>query len=157
MGYMVVFSVSRMILRKQVFSNLSTIPNYKLVAITFLKNGEIRQINKKKQLEIKVDGKMYDVVRCKDNGKSITYYCFHDHKEQHFIERTILLTDQSKSNNSVPKTTRLILEHIIKTALLYEKQDAGFSPVAILTFKRLNFTYPNPVIPVPAPPPQTLC
>jgi hypothetical protein len=156
MGYMVGYSISRMILRKQVFSNISVIPNDKLTAFTVPKNNKILLINSRRQPEIKVDGKMYDVVRYKDNGTSITYYCLRDHKEEQMIKESILHNDQSGKSNPVSKTSRLILDQIIKSALLSEKMDFKSSPIKLLFFCNLCLIYPVPFLPVPAPPPQKL-
>lgn len=155
MGYVVVSSVSRVMLRKQVFSNLSSIPDHQLIAITVPKNNQLTFINKRKQLEIKVDGQMYDVVRLKDNGKSITYFCFRDHKEEQMIKKSILLTDQSKNANPVSKTSRLILDQIIKSALLSEKQDLKILSTTMLFSDNSDYFYYDPILPVPAPPPQS--
>jgi hypothetical protein len=154
MGYMVVSSVSRVMLRKQVFSNLSSFPDHQLTAITVPKNNQHTFINKRTQLEIKVDGQMYDVARFKDNGNSITYFCFHDQKEEQMIKKSILLTNQSKNANPVSKTSRLILDQIIKSALLSEKQDLKILTTTILFSENSGFIYSNPILPVSAPPPQ---
>jgi hypothetical protein len=154
MGYMVVSSVNRMILRKQVSINLWSIPDYKLTTITVPKNNQSDFFNKSIQPEIKVDGQMYDVVRYKDNGKSITYICVRDQKEERMIKKSILLTDQSKNSNPGSKASMLILDQIIKSALLSEKLDLKILSTTILFSDNSGFLYSNPILPVAAPPPQ---
>jgi hypothetical protein len=157
MGYMLVYSFNRMVLRDQVFSNLSSNSDNNLTSFTISKSKRDEVFSSRKQLEIKVEGQMYDVVRYKDDGNSITYYCLRDHKEEQLIAKSIFLKDQSKSTTSFPKTARLILDQMLKIALLSEKIVTAFSAIPSYFSTTYIYTYSVPVIPVPAPPPQPIC
>lgn len=156
-GYMIVFSSVRMILRQQAFADLSTSPQKALTVITIQKTDRIVILKGRRMPEIKVDGKMYDIVRQKDNGNSISYYCLRDRKEEKLLREASLLTDHSQSNNPLSKTSSLILDQIIKTALLGEKQDFKGSQPNDFFFHSKNHIYSGPLLPVPAPPPQQVC
>lgn len=157
MGYMVVYSTMRMVLRKQIFAKISTIPETSLTTFTILKTDRSLSLKDCKMSEIKVGGKMYDIVRQKDNGSSITYFCLRDQREEQLIVKSALLNDHSKSRNPFTKTTRLILDQIIKSALLSEKSGLKEYPSVEVLFDGKCHTYPCPVLPVPAPPPQQFC
>jgi hypothetical protein len=154
MGYMVLYSTMRIVLRKQIFAEISTIPNTSLTTFTILKTGKPDVFTGRKMPELKVDGKLYDIVRQKDNGSSITYFCLRDHREEQLILKASLFTDRSKNRNPFTKTTRLILEHIIKTALLTEIIGSEESQASELIYEGICRIYVRPVLPVPAPPPQ---
>lgn len=154
---MIVFSSVRMIIRQQAYANLSTSPEKALTVITIQKTDRIVIFKGRRMPEIKVDGKMYDIVRQKDNGSSISYYCLRDRKEEQLIHKAGLLTDQSKNNNPLSKTANLILDQIIKTALLLEKQGLKEPQPVEFFFHCKNHIYSGPLLPVLAPPPQQFC
>lgn len=156
MGYMVVYSSMRMIIRQQTFAKLSAYPDAALTAITISKTSRDFMFKGRNMREVRADGKMYDIVRQKDNGSSITYYCLRDHKEEQMILKAGLINDQSKSTNPLAKTSRLILDQIIKTALIAEKQSSQEYATGNISFHSKHHIYSRPSLPVPAPPPQPI-
>ena len=154
MGYMVVFSSMQMLLRQQTFAKLSTVPDTALTVFTILKTDKVLVLKGRRMPEIKVDGKMYDIVRQKDNGKSITYFCLRDRKEEQLILKAGLAGDRSKRNSPLSKTSSLILDQIIKTALLTEKKSFKEYPIIELLFDAKCHIYSGPILAVPAHPPQ---
>lgn len=157
MGYMLVYSSMRMILRQQTFAKLSNISDTALTVFTISKTNKPLLLKGKRMPEIKIDGKMFDVVRQKDNGSSITYFCLRDRKEERLISKANLISDYSKSNNPLSETNRLMLDQIIKTALLSEKQGLKDSLTVEILFGSKIYNYIGPILSVPAPPPQHFC
>lgn len=157
MGYMLVYSSMRMILRQQTFAKLSNISDTALTVFTISKTNKPLLLKGKRMPEIKIDGKMFDIVRQKDNGSSITYFCLRDRKEEQLIRKASLITDHSKSNNPLSETSRLMLDQIIKTALLSEKQGLKDSLTVEILFGSKIYNYIGPILSVPAPPPQHFC
>lgn len=157
MGYMVVYSSIRMILRQQTFAKLSNLPDTALTAFTISNTKHALLLKGSSMPEIKIDGKMFDIVRQKDNGDSTTYFCLRDNKEEQLILKANLITGQTKSGNPFSRTTRLMLDQIIKTALLSENQGLKDSLPVEYLFGGENHYYARPMLPVPAPPPQQYC
>jgi hypothetical protein len=156
LGYLWVSRAIRLIHRQQVFVSLSSTPESALTVLTFPKEKEhLLFVHGKK--EIKYKGQMYDVVRYKDNGRNITYYCFHDRKETGMIRYTNKLNQEQGTQSPLPKAARMLLDSIIKTALLHD-YSVPYNLSFITTIQtRVLVTYQDPDMPVPALPPQVSC
>jgi hypothetical protein len=156
LGYLMVFSLIRISMQKQKWAQISTIPVHQLTAFVFEKqkpNSRLKIVNKR---EIEVDGKLYDIARMVDDGKSITYYCVYDKKEEKLIANSRLLNSMAQPV-PVKNTTSLIIDNIIKTAV-FDYQINGFCFERIqhnTPFAGRNYSVPDIFILVP--PPQTCC
>lgn len=156
LGYFMVLSVMRISVRHQKWSQILSVPNHKLTTFNFNKNSVnpgFRHINKR---EIMVDGKLYDIARKTDNGNTITFYCLRDKKEESLIVKT---RQFHTSSQPVPakNTARLIIEKIIKTAVINYQTEA-FTP-EYTQFHNFNYynAYKGPEIEIKVPPPQVYC
>ena len=155
LGYFLVLSAMRIAVRQQKWNLLSTIPEQKLSIFTFDKSGlsRLKVVNKR---EIIVDGKLYDVVRKTIKGKKTIYYCFHDLKEQTLIAKTRLFNSQQHQMPN-KNTARLIVEKIIKTAVI---QDKNYPIARIYTVSNSIFNLlpiSGPFFSILLPPPEPSC
>jgi len=153
LGYFMVLSVMRISIRQQKWAQISAIPNHQLTKFTFEKNrpnSRLIIINKR---EIRVDGMLYDIARMTDDGKTITFHGLYDNKEEKVIAKTRLFHSMTQP---VPakNTTRLIIEKIIKIAVI-KSQFTLFTPdyFQLFTFY-MPTTYSGPAISILIPPPQ---
>ncbi len=90
MGYFVAYKSSqyfnrlemRAAIRKKVSQN-----NLEVIKISLLpKNNQTSEIQFIKKNEIKYHGRLYDIVRRKNIGDSVFFYCLHDKKEEAIIK-----------------------------------------------------------------------
>lgn len=154
LGYWMVFSFVQSKIKDHAFATIAHLPEKSLIPITLPINNTSRLIQKKNRLEIKLDGQMYDVVKSRINGNNITYYCIRDIKEERMIQKIGLLNRTGKNELPLRKTALLIIDHVIKTALI--NGNLTFSNFSV-KFKNVAQTivkYSAPLILIPAPPPQ---
>ena len=157
LGYFFVYSAMRMMHRQMVFAQLSNIPDSQLTTITLLKGEQCRYDPDGDKNEFKINGQLYDVVRQKDNGKSVTYYCLRDRNEELLNNNAANIVHHSGKELPLSKSAQLILDNIIKNALISSEQTyfnhiiISFNPIVIPSF------YNVPFLPVPALPPRQTC
>lgn len=154
MGYMLVYTSMRVNLKKQVFAEISKHPPHALITIVLPHSDKSRLMKGKKYPEIKFNGQMYDVVKKTDNGDFTTYLCIRDIREEQFIRNTNLFIRQCQHGNPLQKTTSLILDNIIKTALIYSNYKlTGFHKL-IKRYIPESLIYSPPLLNIFVPPPQ---
>jgi hypothetical protein len=156
LGYFMVLSVMRISVRHQKWSQILSIPDHQLTTFSFKKNAAnpgFKHINKR---EIMVDGKLYDIARKTDDGKTITFYCLHDKKEESLFAKTRQFHSMTQP---VPakNTARLIIEKIIKTAVINSSTDTFNTEYTQLHTFNYFSAYHGPDIAITVPPPQFFC
>jgi hypothetical protein len=151
-----VLSVMRIAFRQQKWAQLSTIPDQELITFIFDKYHPGPGFGVVNKREILVNGRIYDVVRKADNGKTITYRCVYDHKEQSLITKTRLLNSKAQQL-PLKNTARLIVEKIIKTAIVDSKSEWISESRCIPLFYFDLICYSGPPIQILLPPPQSCC
>ncbi len=157
LGYFFVYSTMRMMHRQMVFAQLSTIPDSQLTTVTILKAEREQDYPYGDKNEIKINGQLFDVIKQKDNGKSITYYCKRDRKEELLNTNVANIVHHTGTEIPLSKSAQLILDNIIKNALISSEDNQlsqlfiGLNPIVFSSI------YKVPLIPVPAPPPQQAC
>ena len=146
----------RVAVRHQKWAQISLIPNHQLSTFVFPKNKPNAGLKIINTREIQVNGKLYDIARKTDDGKSITYYCLYDSKEERLIAKTRQFNSTSQPV-PVKNTTRLILDKIIKTAVTNQKnEDLTLDYKGVQTYF-ISKPYSGPIITIPVPPPQIIC
>jgi len=156
LGYFLVLTVMRVAVRQQKWVKLSLLPDENLKIFIFNKNNPKPEFEIENDHEIIVDGKLYDVVRKADDGKQIKYFCVWDHEEETLISKTRLFNSQAQQM-PVQKTTRHIVEKIIKTGILNEETAFIIENLIIAFSNSGKVRYSGPEIQISLPPPQPLC
>lgn len=154
MGYMLMYSAMRTIYRKQVFAEISERPQRSQIAIKLPNSERSKLIKGKRCLEIKLNGQMFDVVKSKTEGNYTTYFCIRDIREELFTQKLNGIHNHSESSIPVKKTTRLILDNIIKTALISDKLETTGITGSIEYYSTETIDYSAPLLNIPVPPPQ---
>jgi len=156
MGYMLVFSAMKANLKKQVFAGISRLPERTLVTVRLPLSEQSRLIKGKKYPELRIDGKMYDVVKTVISGNETICYCARDIKEELLSGRINLLSTRNSNENPSRKTTSLILDNVIKIALIFNI-DRVYQPSSMTRYFATDLPdYTSPYLKNPAPPPQNL-
>jgi hypothetical protein len=156
LGYYLVLSAIKMAVRHQKWTQLSTIPESRLTHFTSLKsikNSEIKQLNKH---EVQVDGKLYDIVRIRDNGKTVTYSCLRDFKEESLISKTRLFNSKAQQM-PFQNTARLIIEKIIKSCIVSDETIFNSESYPEYPINPIQASYSGPEINISPPPPKSIC
>ncbi len=154
LGYFLVLSAMRVAVRHQKWAQLSAIPESQLTKFVFNSSANNPRLKILNDHEIIVDGKLYDIARMTIDGSTTTYYGVRDYKEETLIAKT---RQFHSSNQDMPfqDTPRLIVEKIIKTAVVENKSAAcPENYIAILS----GFTeapYSGPYLQITVPPPQS--
>ena len=156
LGYFLALSTIRMAMHHQHWALLSSLPEEQLSIFVFEKNATDSRLRIMDEREILVDGKLYDVVRKIDNGRQIKYFCVWDHEEETLISKTRLFNSQAQQM-PVQKTTKHIVEKIIKTGILNEKAAFVIENFIIPFSHSCSVRYSCPEILISLPPPQSLC
>lgn len=154
LGYWMVYSFVKSRIKDHAFAAIAHLPERSLIPITLPINNTNKLIQKKNRLEIKLDGQMYDVVKTRINGNSITYYCIRDIKEEQMLQKFGMLNRSGKNEFPLSKTAMLIIDHVIKTAIISGNLTFNNYPVLIENFTSIFIKYTAPLIIIPAPPPQ---
>ena len=145
----------RLAVRHQKWAQLSSIPEHQLTTFIFNRNEQDSRLEIETKREIRVDGKLYDVVRRIDIGKQIKYLCIYDHEEETLISKTRLFNSKAQQM-PVQNTARNIIDKIIKTGIFTEstfsltENTIAFNPLSP------GSNYSGPIIQVSSPPPQQL-
>lgn len=156
MGYIVVHSIMKTNLKRQVFAEIRRLPEESLERLTFLTKDKSKLfIDKYQRLEIKLDGKMYDVVKSKVHADSTTYYCVRDTKEEQMM-RKLSMYNQQNSEQPVRKSSVQIIDHLIKIALIHTKQPLFGQIITIKRYDSVMYRYSAPSLNIYLPPPQFL-
>lgn|GEM_PF-1299721 len=153
-GYMLVFQYLRYQVKKQAFADMQTLPSSLLIEIRLLVNDISSVIREKDKIEIRLNGKMYDVVRYSDSAGVRSYFCIQDHKEEKLIQSARLLHQQSDNAYPLKKNVRLILDHMIKICTHLSKEQPRQWSFSTLLSDCRQFAYTEPFSKVSAPPPQ---
>ena len=156
MGYLLVYSAMLSVRKQQAFAEIRQLQKQPVIAITLARTDKSKLENKKNRLEIKLNGCMYDVVRTETSGDNIIYYCVRDIREEHLIHQMNLLSKNNSGSNPLQKSASLIIDQVIKTALISTALHFGRFSTIIRYHTRLIPTYFSPVMAIPAPPPQCL-
>lgn len=155
LGYFLVLSAMRLAIRQQKWAQLSSIPEQQLTTYIFTKNSRDSRLEIENNREIRIYGKLYDVVRKIDDGKQIKYFCVYDHEEETLISKTRLFNSKAQQM-PVQSTARNIIDKIIKSGIFTEKtffiteNSIAFNPACP------GNSYSGPIIQVSSPPPQQL-
>ncbi len=156
LGHFLALTVMQLAVRQHTWAQLSKVQDDNLTTFIIAKNNPGHGLKVKNSHEIIVDGKLYDVVRKKDNGKYITYFCIRDQQEETLIATT---RQFNSANQQIPlrNTARLIVEKIIKTATIKEdiSSISESSDISFLIF--LESHYSGPEIQIALPPPESFC
>jgi hypothetical protein len=155
LGYYFVNQAIRLIHKQEVFALLSQTPDQLLVKF-IIEKSRIDELNiQGPKAEITVGGKKYDIKKQVDSGAFITIYCKPDKHEDRFINKSKILNNKLQSDKPNSKTAILILDSIIKTALLSE----GSNPVEHYQLVKTGIIDSNsllhPELSVPFIPPRT--
>lgn len=156
MGYMLVYSAMLSMRKQQAFAEIARLKKQPLIAFTFAKTDKSKLESKKNRLEIKHNGCMYDVVRTQVSGDNITYYCIRDTKEEHLLDQLNLLSKSNGDNNPLQKSASLIIDQVIKTALMNTPFQFSHYSTIFRYHSKIIPTYYSPDMAIPAPPPQSL-
>jgi len=156
LGYFLVLTLMRVAVRQQKWAQLSTLPDTDLTSFIFAKNSPDPEFKIENDHEIIVNGKLYDVVRKTENGGSVKYYCVRDKEEETLISKTRLFNSQAQQM-PVQNTTRLMVEKIIKIAVVNEEARLiqHCSVIAFSIFREANYSFPG--LQIALPPPQLFC
>jgi hypothetical protein len=156
LGYFMALSLIRVAFQHQKWAELSSIPESQLTTFVFENdrpNSRLSIINKH---EIKVDGKLFDVVSIINSGSTITYHCMHDSKEEKLIAKTRQLNTMAQPL-PIKNTAKLIIANIIKNAI-YNENTLNFEHTENSIFIIIqDLTYIGPAISITSPPPQIFC
>ena len=155
LGYFWVLSAMRIAVRQQKWSQLSSLPEQELSIFSFEKSdrSRIKVLNKR---EIFVDGILYDIVRKVEKGGKTIYYCSPDIKEQSLIAKTRLFNSQ-QHQMPTKNTASLIVEKIIKTAVIQEIKHLITTNYTIDLFNFSFLPISGPFFRILLPPPKTSC
>lgn len=141
-GFYIYFVVQLQQVRNEMRAKLKELPSEKLELITLSKHEY--QLAKVEDHEIKVDGKMYDIARLKEEDGKILVYCLHDEAEDNllaFLDKILSLPLKDKKVPSqlvvftslsfiVPAAFRWagIPDDIFKNHTYYQLQSTCFFP-----------------------------
>jgi hypothetical protein len=154
LGYYFVNQAIRLIHKGQVFESLPDIPDDLLVSIQVSKNGNSTDLNFESSKEITYKGRKYDVKKVIDQGSYITYLCFQDIKEDLLIEKNREITGRLLDGKPYSKAANLILDNIIKIAIVPDHAD-NYNPFVIAIPETGGITIiSNPDLSVPSQPPK---
>jgi len=155
LGYFLVLSAMRIAVRQQKWNQLSSLPIEKLSVFCFEKSGSssLKIINER---EILVDGKLYDVVRKTEIGSKTTYYCLRDLKEESLIAK-IRSFNHSQHQFPNKNTARIIVEKIIKTAVILDRKPLIIRNYTILKPNITFLPLSGPFFRILLPPPKIFC
>lgn len=145
----------RVAIRQQKWAQLSNIPEHQLTTFVFTKNSQDSRLEIENKREIRVDGKLYDVVRKIDDGNQIKYFCLYDQEEESLISKTRLINSKAQQM-PVQNTTRNIIDKIIKSGIFTEKTFFIAENSNTLNTACPGNSYSGPIIQVSSPPPQQL-
>jgi hypothetical protein len=154
MGYYFVNQAKRMIHKQNIINTLSGIPDHLLHSISILKSDKLTADYSRIGAEITLKGEKYDIKKAIDHGSYVTLICLKDREEDAIIAKSAQVNRKLQHGNPDSKTASLILENIIKTALL-EDDPAILYPISysILESKTI-ISILNLSLPVPALPPR---
>jgi hypothetical protein len=156
LGYFLVFSAFQLAIKHQNWAQLSTLSDQELTIFTFNKssqNSELKIINKH---EIRINGKLYDVVRMKEDLKSVSYSCYYDHKEETLITKSKVLNSQTQQMPFQNKANT-ILEKIIKSGIFESTDNLLPANYTIINSDLSKVYYSIPTLQIAIPPPQSFC
>jgi hypothetical protein len=156
LGYFIVFSVTRLAIRQQTWTQIVNISDKQLTTYVFNKNGPDSRLKIINNHEIIVDGKLYDVARKVNSGSSIIYHCVRDAKEQSLIAKTRLINSESQTM-PVKNTARLIIEKIITIALINNTKLFIEHTICKYSLVKETTSYTGPEISILHPPPKSFC
>jgi len=152
LGYLVVFSVMRMAIRHQMWSQLSTLSDDKMTTFSFNKNNPESRLKIINRHEIRVDGKLYDIVRKSENGNHIKFVCINDEKEEQLIAK-LKIVDSRDQSSPLRTVTSEIVEKIIKSG--YSVEDSGQKEIGCMitskNFREIHYKVPDMSLFLPPP------
>ena|GEM_PF-1643475 len=160
MGYLIAYKSGQYFIRQEMKTTLCSKASnnqLKLIKISLLEknsqNSAIQFVNKK---EVKYYGKLYDIVREKITGDSITYYCLNDKKEEKLMKDFFLHVENQIASSNLPFSHKYpnILKSIVKDfiPILYTENNMFCTSESIFfehPIKKQNF-FPG----IPSPPPK---
>jgi hypothetical protein len=146
----------RIAIRQQKWAHIQSIPDKELTTFIFNKHNPGTKLKILNSHEIQVDGRLFDVARTNDDGKTITYHCVYDNKEETVIEKTRKFNSMAQPMPA-KNNTRLIIENIIKTAFFSLDIEKSILPVLYISSGYTIASYSDPSISVLSPPPQSFC
>jgi len=156
LGYFWVFSAMQISIRHQKWAELATVPKNALTTFCFGKNTTEKGFIVVNEHEIVVKGKLYDVVNKSVEGDMVKYSCARDLKEEKLVAKMRLFNSR-EHQSPIKNTTRLIIEKVIKNAILNEVQFAIERQCTIINTQSLILKYSGPVLSIHLPPPQSSC
>lgn len=145
----------RVAIRQQKWAQLSGIPEHQLTTFIFTKNSQDSRLVIENKLEIRVDGKLYDVVRKIEDGNQIKYFCLYDQEEESLISKSRLINSKAQQL-PVQSTARNIIDKIIKSGIFTEKTFFIIENSNAYNTSCPGNTYSGPDIQVSSPPPQQI-
>ncbi len=154
MGYILVYTVVRANLKKQVFAEISKLPDQNYISVVLPRSDKSRLMKGRKFPEIKLNGQMFDVVKTINHGNFTTYLCIRDFKEEQFVRQANQFIMHGQRENPLQKTTSLIIDNIIKTALLYSTSKIKEVSESIKHYISESHIYNAPLLNISVPPPQ---
>ncbi|MCX6284826.1 MAG: hypothetical protein NTW31_11410 [Bacteroidetes bacterium] len=145
-GYYIVYEFGRYLIKKEVTSllehgyldhQLSVFSIYNPPA-----NPAFRRVDKH---EIVYQGNLYDVAREVKKGKTITFYCIRDTREENLIAGMNSMQQKKKATN--------LLQHLVSIALPVTMELAHPPSTTRITYPLVSENFDgNPLIPFSPPP-----
>lgn len=129
------FLAKKNAIRKTIRENLiHNLTDSDLVVLTFTKANAQKELHWEHQDEFEYRGKMYDVVRYKEEGNLIHYWCWPDEPESNLNQKLISVTAKLLNQAPEPKHQGEKLVVFFK-ALFFEKESQVnlYPPIIIST------------------------
>jgi len=159
MGYFVAYKSSRYFNRLEMRAAIrkkASLNSLEVIKISLLaKNNQASEIQFIKKNEIKYHGRFYDIVRRKNIGDSVFFYCLHDKKEEAIIKNfhqhvETYTTTNLPLNHKHPNILKLIVKDFIP--LFYVRFDSFC--LSELFYFEYSQTNRNFIPGIPYPPPK---
>jgi hypothetical protein len=154
LGYFWVLSVTRIAARELKQARLSALPDSELTVFEFPVSGPNANFHRMNESEIRISNRLFDVVRTRVHGNSVSYYCYADKSEESLIAKTRLINAHSQPGPTQQKA-KLIFEKIIKMCTLAQPQRVPVLTAALIHEELPSYKLITPVLPVFLPPPRT--
>jgi len=159
-GYYFIYQYNRFLIRLEVKARIRSGTMNEQAEILVLSNPlpshDFRWINRK---EFRYRGRLYDVISIKRNGDSTLIHCINDKNEESLIARysTFLGTRSWDDLAGRAKNARIMLDHLIKHALLKETISREVPFIILKEPITGAASLQCRVCPPPSPPPELSC
>lgn len=156
-GYYVFFKVAQSKIKSEIKKEIKlNLHSTELTAIEFT-SEEINNLNwLEKGKEFMYHNQMFDIVKSKINGNSITFYCINDKQEKKLFknleEQVLKQIEQNK--NSKNNSSKKAADQQIKTYFLETIDFCVFQNISSVKFNPYNNQYASIAASITTPPPR---